>query len=359
MRKIESFGFLVHPLTIEDVAKKYKIANKAPKLAARVLKRRPPFVLSEIEGLESETGARARGWFVAVPLLPWQILDADDAYAIKKIVKAVKVAHKEGAGLVGLGAFTALVGGGGRAVAEEAEIPVTTGNTYTVVTAIDGIREATRLMGTDLNTATLAVVGASGSIGRVCAQILAGEVKEVRLIGRDAGRLEEAAKIVGGGNTTPVRTFTDVQKGIAEADIVISVSSAADALIQPNDIKTGAVVCDVARPRDVSARVVEVRDDVMVIDGGVVSAPGNVRQNFDLGMPDGLVEACIAETMILALEGRYESYTLGRDISLEKVQEMEGLARKHGFKLAGLRRFERALTPDEIDRIKQTAFAKS
>ena len=101
MQKIESFGFLIHPLTIEDVAKKYKIATKAPKLAARVLKRRPPFVLSEIEGLKSATGTKARGWFVAVPLLPWQILDADEAYAVKKIVKAVKVAQKEGAGIVG------------------------------------------------------------------------------------------------------------------------------------------------------------------------------------------------------------------------------------------------------------------
>ena len=356
---MDTFGFLLHPLSISDVAKKYRIANKAPKLAARVLKRRPPFVLSEITGVQSINGAKARGWLVAVPLLPWQILELDEDYVIKKIVKAIKVAQKEGAKIVGLGAFTALVGDGGKKIAERAEIPVTTGNTFTVVTAIEGTRQAAGLMEIDLNQAKLAVVGASGSIGRLCAQILAHDVKEVRLVGRAETSLNEVARRITSENSTSVKVYTTVPEAIREADIIISVTGAVNSLIHPEDIKTGAVVCDVARPRDVSPRVAEVRDDVMVIDGGVVRVPGNVNLNFDLGLAPGLVEACIAETMILALEGKYESYTLGRNITLAKVKEMEKLAQKHGFKLAGLRRFERALTPEQIESIKHTALSKS
>ena len=63
----------------------------------------------------------------------------------------------------------------------------------------------------------------------------------------------------------------------------------------------------------------------------------------------------MAETIILALEGRYENFTLGKDVSLVKVEEMAALARKHGFRLAGFRRFERPIEDEEVERIRRKA----
>jgi len=111
-------------------------------------------------------------------------------------------------------------------------------------------------------------------------------------------------------------------------------------------------VCDVARPRDVSWRVAKERDDVLVIEGGVVAVPGDVEFGFDFGFPPKTAYACMSETMILALEGRYESFTLGKDVSVEQVREISALADKHGFKLAGFRSFERAVTEEHIERIR-------
>jgi predicted amino acid dehydrogenase len=42
----------------------------------------------------------------------------------------------------------------------------------------------------------------------------------------------------------------------------------------------------------------------------------------------------MAETMVLALEGRYENYSLGKEIQIDKVHEITKLARRHGFRLA-------------------------
>ncbi|MCG0279034.1 MAG: shikimate dehydrogenase, partial [Thermanaeromonas sp.] len=120
----------------------------------------------------------------------------------------------------------------------------------------------------------------------------------------------------------------------------------------------GAVVCDVARPRDVSRRVAEERDDVLVIEGGVVEVPGEVDFHFNFGYPPGLAYACMAETMILALEGRLESFTLGRDLTVEQVDEISRLARKHGFRLAGLRSFERPLPEEKILAVRERAKKK-
>jgi fatty aldehyde-generating acyl-ACP reductase len=133
------------------------------------------------------------------------------------------------------------------------------------------------------------------------------------------------------------------------------VTSAIEAVIEPGHLKPGAVVCDVARPRDVSRRVVEERDDVLVFDGGMVAVPGPVDFGFNFGFPPGMAFACMAETMILALEGRYQSYTLGKDIDLTQVTGIADLAAKHGFSVGGFRCFEQPVTDEQIERIRDRA----
>ncbi|MHB0977558.1 MAG: shikimate dehydrogenase [Candidatus Aquicultorales bacterium] len=351
---METFGFLLHPMDIEDVRRRYRIARKMPpKMIAGALRRRKPFVLSEISGVRSETGAEANGWFIIVPFLPNQFFELRERYVIEKIVKATEVAREAGARIVGLGAFTALVGDSGREIARHATLPITTGNTYTVATAIQGTKKAAAMMDIDISSAVLAVVGATGSIGSSASEILAPEVGELRLIGRNEQKLG-ALKERLGPLANSLTVHTDIS-AIREADIVISVTGAAEAVIKASDIKPGAVVCDVARPRDVASIVARSRNDVLVIDGGVVQVPGSVEFNFNFGLPRGMALACMAETMLLALEHRYESYTLGKEITIEKIKEMESMAGKHGFSIAGLRSFERALGDEQVQRIKQNA----
>ena len=140
-------------------------------------------------------------------------------------------------------------------------------------------------------------------------------------------------------------------EGLREAQIIIAVTSAIEAIIQPDHVKRGAVVCDVSRPRNASRALAEQRDDVLVIDGGAVAVPGEGFDfGFDFGFPPGLSYACMAETMILALEGRFEDYSLGPEMRLEQVREMGALAEKHGFRLAGFRCFERTVSDEDIAR---------
>ena len=63
----------------------------------------------------------------------------------------------------------------------------------------------------------------------------------------------------------------------------------------------------------------------------------------------------MAETIVLALEGRYDDYTLGAEVQLDRVEEIHALMRKHGFRLSGFRRFERRISDDEVDAIRQAA----
>ena len=68
-----------------------------------------------------------------------------------------------------------------------------------------------------------------------------------------------------------------------------------------------------------SVEVKHKRKDVLVIEGGIVKVPGDVEFNFDFGFPKGHSHACMAETMILALEEKYENWSPGRDLSVAQV----------------------------------------
>jgi len=62
--------------------------------------------------------------------------------------------------------------------------------------------------------------------------------------------------------------------------------------------------------------------------------------------------------MMLALEGCFENFTLGRDLTVEQVEEISRIAQKHGFKLSGFRSFERPVTQEQIEKIKENARRK-
>jgi predicted amino acid dehydrogenase len=194
-------------------------------------------------------------------------------------------------------------------------------------------------------------VGATGAIGSICAQLLAAETQNMVLIGRRNEKLQEVETAVRQQGCNNITITTNMDK-LAEAHFIITVTSALEAIIEPKHLRPGAVVCDVSRPRDVSRQVAEQRPDVLVIEGGMVEIPGPVNFNFDFGFPPKMAYACMAETMALALDGNYASFTLGRDIKLSQVQTIDTIAKRHGFKLGGFRSFERAVTDSQIAFVK-------
>lgn len=349
------FAFIIHPIELDDVFRKFKFMRKWPtSLVEGLIKMVPPFKVSEITGVRSEH-AETSGYFVTCPLTSKQMVTLPEKTVLKKIIQTGKVAEKLGAKVVGLGAMTAVVGDAGITIAKNLDIAVTTGNSYTVATAIQGTKKAADLMGTDLSQADILVVGATGSIGSVCARILARDARFLTLTARDRSKLDHLAARIMQETGLAAKVSTDLKRSVQRADIIITVTGAAEAIIDVMDLKPGAIVCDVARPRDVSKRAAELRNDVLVIEGGVVDVPGEVDFGFDFGFPPRTSYACMAETMLLALENRFEPFTLGRDLSVEQVDEITLIAEKHGFGISGFRSFERAVTEEEIAAVRKNA----
>src|SRR5690606_30344759 len=177
--------------TKRDVARKFpRLARLPTWLIDFVSIFFPPVYISEIKGVRSEaTGRELTGWFLACPLTPAMMMKLPPAVVYRKIIQTGRMAERLGARILGLGAFTSVVGDGGVTIARNLSIPVTTGDSFTVAMAVEAITSAAGRVGLSLPESTVAVVGAYGAIGAVAAEMLAPQVARVMLIGRDPQRL--------------------------------------------------------------------------------------------------------------------------------------------------------------------------
>jgi len=351
------FAFILHPLDVSDIARKYAFTRCLPgSWVEAALQIMSPQDCGRITGVRSLTGAETEGWFVGCPLTANQLLNGNPQRATEKIIQACNEAAELGADIVGLGAFTSIVGDKGLTIAERVGIGVTTGNSFTTATGLEGTLLAAERMGHDPKQSTAAILGATGSIGKIAAKLLAPQVGRLVLVGRKRETLEGLLADLNGADNVTVET--DLTAALRDADMIVAVTSSIEAIVQPEHLKPGAVVCDIARPRDVSKRVAEERDDVLVIEGGAVAVPGEPNIEFNFGFPPGMVYACMAETMMLALEGHTSDYSLGADLKQEQVEETAAWGKKHGFRLAGFRSFERQLTDEDIAGIRARAEAR-
>jgi predicted amino acid dehydrogenase len=147
-------------------------------------------------------------------------------------------------------------------------------------------------------------------------------------------------------------------KDVGAMDMIVTATSGAGKkVLDIMKVKPGCVITDVARPLDLPASEVAKRPDVLVIESGEILLPGKVEMK-NIGLPPNIAYACLAETIVLALEGRFENFTVGRNIEWEKVREIYRLGLKHGMKLAAISGVNGVFSDADIERVRELALAK-
>ncbi len=383
------FAFILHPLTEHnyvdiDPSMSVLSAQQIETLAKCMADNFDPFVVGEAR-VASATGRRAYGEFIMVPRSAAELVRMPHAKAISEIESAVRLAQDRGAKIIGLGAFTSIVSRGGLALAHNQLPALTTGNSLTAAIAMRSLEMAVAASGQTMADTCVAIVGASGAIGGALAQLLAPHVRRLILLGNPAhpeasrSRLLEVItsilcqlhQLQLQGTTFPAGTLVrhlstltstarrpgvrdaclalaaeieqysdsliascDRRRWVPEADVVVTATSAVHEIIQPDNLRAGAVVCDISRPASVGRQVRASRSDVTVFDGGVVHLPATSIIDLSTDLPAGMVYACMAETMILALEQQYQNTGLGINLDIKRAVELERQAERHGFKTA-------------------------
>jgi predicted amino acid dehydrogenase len=366
------FAFVIHPLsqeyfrTVEPLGTMAKVAPKAAMDAMeKALAYLPPFIYSHVTGIKSPTGAEAEGWLITVGGTPKELMAHSPEFTYGRLLAAAETARKLGAQVMGLGAFTKVVGDAGVTVAKRAPLPITTGNSYSASGALWAAHDA--LLKLDIAEVddqgrirgNAMVVGATGAIGSVCARLLALSSDELWLVSPETAKLLALKRDI--EQTDPRATIhvaASPDGHLEDMDLIVTATSGAGKrVLDIMQVKPGCVITDVARPLDLSAEDVAKRPDVLVIESGEIELPGDVKMK-GIGLPPGVAYACLAETVVLALEGRYETFTVGRNIEWEKVKEIYKLGLKHGMSLATISGVNGVYSDEDIARIRELALAR-
>lgn len=315
----------------------------------------------------------------------------DTGRMIEAIDNVMREAIQRKDQVLGLGTYTSILTRNGTSLITDS-ISLTSGNALTVGMGVESIIKSADRKKFNLSESSLAVIGAGGNIGSVYSEILADFVPRIIMLGRE-NRLDRirdvaikiynnaavailagsyragsvASKIVETDSWQVIKNrhanqstvgaqlydmlneelkerapiiVTSEMEMLKHANLVLSASNAPSPVIHANMLgEHECVICDISVPEDVHPDVIRSCKSVEVIRGGLVALPKNpnlsVRGNNVLG-ENGLIYACMAETILLGLEGIREHGSYGQ-ISRSQVYDMLALAKKHGFKLARIK----------------------
>jgi acetylornithine/succinyldiaminopimelate/putrescine aminotransferase/predicted amino acid dehydrogenase len=281
-------------------------------------------VVDTFAGLVSAAGARAEGRLYEIPMDARSIL-AEPDQALEFMEQAVADAIGWGARIVGLGSMTGIIGNHGAYLAERHPIAVTTGNSLTVYATVRNLEHYCEALGIDLADEEVAVVGIPGSIATAVAALLAPRCRRLVLGARQA-----SPRAIRWADRLGARLEVELPKALAGASIVATATSSGDC-IDPRWLRPGCLVLDVGVPSDVR-RSTPARDDILILSAGYMRVPASMpRDSFFLRFYHGIVPSCLGETMVLALEDRADSFSIGRELDLGRIREIGRLAEAHGF----------------------------
>jgi acetylornithine/succinyldiaminopimelate/putrescine aminotransferase/predicted amino acid dehydrogenase len=296
-----------------------------------------PVLMSSVD-IRSRAGEAVRLDSIMLPFTSsWvkSCMDAGDLRLARTLVQhGVDLARRLGCSMAALGQYTSIITANGTRL-DSGDMGLTTGNSYAVGLAMEAVTRAMRNRGIDPSSATLAVVGAAGNIGRTCATIMAQRFRKTVLIGSDTpgarARLQPLADKLSGD---AVRFETDL-RAVRGADVVVSATNAAAPPLCAAHFQPHAVVCDLSVPVSVHPDAPRERPDALFIKGGVARLPfGDDLELPGFPLPHGQTFACMAEGILLGMDGVSNREFTG-SLRPRRVLDVWRIARRHGFELAG------------------------
>ncbi len=353
MKKI---GFLVHSRTTNDLVRKFPLLRILPKPLLRFIAiSLPPIIVSKITGLKKPDGTDIHGYIIGITMTARQMMEQREK-ALRKIIRASKYAEKKGVELIGLGALTASLSKGGLDILPHVQnLKVTTGRAYTTKTVADYVKYSVENFGFSKDKVKVAIVGAGGSIGSSVAKLLASwGIKNMLFIDlpKRAEHLKKNIEHLSYMHGSMQIETSHAIGSIKGWDIVITATNAPEAVLSSDDLNPGTIIINDAQPSDVPPHIIRERNDILVVEGGVIHTPG-IKCNFNLGLADREdTFCCLGEVLVLARRDRFENYALG-ELDESLIHEIEEMAHDLDFSISRFQNSVQKYIPEEqIERVR-------
>jgi fatty aldehyde-generating acyl-ACP reductase len=272
---MKSFAYIACPTDLQQLKRLWP--------ALRVI---PEFILSLfINALPRQIVSRVKGeaLLIICPLLPEQTASLGKELVLDRIISACLTAQKLGARIAGLDCFAASIVDKDTAVVTKAvKLPVTSGHAFTGWSIFEGVFRLAKARNIDLKSARFSFAGEQSSVLKLAIDKLS----------------EYAGKYI----------LADALRSPEDADIIIK--TAPDCSYQ-----------------------VKTRADADFIQLGLIKAPFQEKWSRRLGLSAGVIPTQLAETLLLTLEEKFVSYSLGEYVNPDQLEEIADFAARHGFEV--------------------------
>jgi acetylornithine/succinyldiaminopimelate/putrescine aminotransferase/predicted amino acid dehydrogenase/acyl-coenzyme A synthetase/AMP-(fatty) acid ligase len=254
---------------------------------------------------------------------------------ISKIQNAVNMAIDEGAEVISLGGYTSILTNNGLSLYEPQGKKIITGNTLTAASGMSHLINKIKSSHEFNKTNIVAVVGSTGNIGQVIAEILCIRqdiCSELILVSRSEKRVTELIQDINKKYKNHVRvrgtcSLTDIK----DADVIVISTNTNDPIIFPHSISSEkpVLISDLSIPSAISQDVGKMQNVTSLAFSAFVSLSEDKDVVISSFSPPGTLFCCAAEAILLGLE-KFEKPLKGK-INPEAVMEMTLLAEKHNF----------------------------
>jgi acetylornithine/succinyldiaminopimelate/putrescine aminotransferase/predicted amino acid dehydrogenase len=248
------------------------------------------------------------------------------------VQKAVDVAAALHCNVVTLGQFTSIVTRRGESL-DNHSMQITAGSNYSAALVSQAVRAELIQRDRDPADLTLGVVGAAGDVASTCAAMMAPEYRQCLLVGSgNAGSIQRLNKLA--SEIPGARVAANLQ-AIQEADVVVCATNSTTAPLGPECLHSDAIVCDASVPATLQPSICDDLPEVTVFPGAIAVLPG--KESLEIPgfpLPRGFTYGCMAEGLLLGLDGDERNRWSGRSSS-RRAAEISQVAARHGFTAAG------------------------
>ena len=298
---MKTFAYVVTPLNPKQLKEHWPLLRCLPDSILKFLgKLLPKYKIVELGKFKSVRGNTIKGYKIVYPILNEY---KQEHLVLEKILSACHIAEKLGVQLIGFASYAALAADKNyNKIIKNIKIPVTSGNAFSAWCLFEEVYRRAKIKNILLKSSTLVILGADNEIGAQAARKLAGYAGKIIITGKDGDKLIKLKEMILHENPIEIVIESDIEKVSNEADIVVC----ADEIYIPGlKLKKGAIYCDLAKL--------------------------SVKEYREKG--DKFIHPSLAEAVLLLLDGKIVSYSLGEDSNLDKLEEIADIAVQHGFEV--------------------------
>lgn len=302
--------------------------------------------------IQSPTGASCEGVVHYLPLTAKEML-ASPREVQQRILDGIASLQEHNVELVGLGGFTSIVGKRGLVTADRAGVPVTSGNSLTTYAGYTVLRQVLERLQLDPSETRVAIIGYPGSICLALSKLLLQLGCDLDLVHSGSADDEQLLEHLPEQWHDRV-TLLDSIDSAYNRNKLFAAATSSGGVIDVSRLQPGSIVVDIALPRDASQPRTP-RTDILVLDGGCVTASRETKlggESMNMAIKQQ-INGCLAETMVLTLEERAESFSIGRELAPEKVLEIGEIAEGHGFSVSPLASFGERINVELINGLRR------